>query len=166
MTETVSHIAIRQLNHLDERETHFRILRDIKISKDDRDCLVIDAEELSEDTVITNDVVDMISESEFDIIGRIDNMINSGGIKLFPEAIEAKLQDKLDKRFIIASEKDETLGEKVILVLEGDSNQVDPAIFKVLEKYEVPKAIYNIPKFLETPNAKIQRQKNLDIILS
>lgn len=165
MTETVSHIAIRQLNHSAEPETHFKILRDIKISQDDRDCLVIDAKELSEDIVVTNDVVEMISDTEFDIIGRFDNMINSGGIKLFPEAIESKLQGKLDQRFIIASEKDETLGEKVILVLEGDSNELDPSVFNDLDKYEVPKAVYNIPKFLLTPNSKIKRRKTLELIL-
>lgn len=164
MTETVSHIAIRQLNHSKAPETHFKILRDIKISQDDRDCLVIDAKELSQDIVVTNDVVEMVSDSEFDIIGRIDNMINSGGVKLFPETIEAKLHDKLDKRFIIASEQDEVLGEKVILVVEGESDKVDPSVFKDLEKFEVPKAIYNIPKFLSTPNSKIMRKKTLELI--
>ena len=164
MTETVSHIAIRQLNHSKQPETHFKILRDIKISKDDRDCLVIDAQELSDDLVVTNDVVEMISDTEFDIIGRYDNMINSGGVKLFPEAIEAKLQDKLDRPFIIASEKDETLGERVIMVVEGDTNEIDPSVFKGLDKFEVPKSVYNIPKFLFTPNSKIMRRKTLDLI--
>ncbi|SDS47821.1 O-succinylbenzoic acid--CoA ligase [Formosa sp. Hel1_31_208] len=165
MTETVSHIAVRQLNHASENQTHFKILRDIFISKDDRDCLVIDAKELSKDVVLTNDVVDMISDTEFDIIGRYDNMINSGGVKLFPELIEAKLQDKIDKRFFITSEKDKDLGEKVIMVIEAESNQLDAEVYSGLEKFEIPKTVYHIPKFLETPNAKIQRQKTLDVIL-
>ncbi|MEH6536106.1 MAG: AMP-binding protein [Psychroserpens sp.] len=165
MTETVSHIAVRKLNKTSEAEAHFKILRDISISKDDRDCLVINASELSEDTIITNDVVDMKSDTEFDIIGRFDNMINSGGVKLFPELIEAKLQDKIVSRFFITSETDKDLGQKVILVLESDTKDIDTVLFNSLEKFEIPKAIYNMTKFIETPNGKIQRHKCLETIL-
>jgi O-succinylbenzoic acid--CoA ligase len=165
MTETVSHIAVRQLNNLSEQESHFTILRDISISKDDRDCLIIDAAELCEDRIITNDVVDLKSDTQFDIIGRFDNMINSGGVKMFPELIEAKLQDKIEKRFFVTSESDKDLGQKVVLVLESVTNDLETSIFDDLEKFEVPKTIYNISKFIETPNGKIQRQKSLEAIL-
>lgn len=165
MTETVSHIAIRQLNKVLNTGTHFKILRDISISSDDRNCLVINAPELSEDIIITNDVVDMKSNEEFDIIGRYDNMINSGGVKLFPELIEAKLQDKIEQRFFITSETDHVLGQKVVLVLEGDTNDIDASVFEDLDKYEVPKEIYNTTKFIETPNGKTQRQKTIESIL-
>lgn len=165
MTETVSHIAVRQLNKTSEEQSHFKILRDISISKDDRDCLVIDAPELSENKVVTNDVVTLVSNTEFDIIGRYDHMINSGGVKLFPELIEAKLQDHIKSRFFITSENDKDLGQKVVLVLEGDSSKVDAAAFASLDKFEVPKVVYNILKFIETPNRKLHRAKTLEMVL-
>nr|WP_321235594.1 AMP-binding protein [uncultured Psychroserpens sp.] len=164
MTETVSHIAVRQLNKTSEMQP-FKLLRDISVSKDDRDCLVINAPALSEDSIFTNDVVEMKSGNEFEIIGRYDNMINSGGVKLFPELIEAKLQDKIEQRFFIASENDKVLGEKVVLVLESETKDLDISLFSNLEKFEVPRTIYNTPKFIETSNGKIQRQKNIEAIL-
>ncbi|WP_299335361.1 AMP-binding protein [uncultured Psychroserpens sp.] len=164
MTETVSHIAVRQLNKTSYSNAHFKILRDISISKDDRDCLVINAPELSDDVVVTNDVINLVSDTEFDIIGRFDNMINSGGLKLFPEVIEAKLQDTIETRFFITSESDNDLGQKVVLVLEAETNTIDPSVFDTLDKFEVPKVVYNIPKFIETPNKKLHRKKTLEAI--
>ena len=112
--------------------------------------------------VITNDIVDVINENEFIWLGRYDNVINSGGIKLFPEQIEAKLQDAISDRFFIASEKDEKLGEKVILVIESNKKDTDASIFDVLEKFEKPKAIYFVSKFTETKTGKINRIKTLE----
>ncbi len=165
MTETLSHIAVKRLNATSEADSHFQILRDISISKDDRDCLVIDAPKLSDTKIFTNDIVDLISEETFEIIGRYDNMINSGGVKVFPELVEKKLQNKIDKRFFIASEGDAELGEKVILIIEGDLNAIDDSVFEDLEKFEVPKKIYNLPKFIETETKKIQRQKTYEAVI-
>ena len=164
MTETVSHIAIKQLNHSKEKQTHFKILPNISIVTDDRDCLVIDAKALASDKVITNDIVEMVSDNEFDIIGRFDNMINSGGVKLFPEQIEAKLQSHIESPFFITSEEDDDLGQRVVLVLESDSNKLDSEIFKSLDKFEVPKVIYNLPKFVITETGKLHRKKTLEFI--
>jgi len=165
MTETVSHIAVKALNSTTETAPDFHVLRDIKISKDDRDCLVIDAPKLTQNQVVTNDIVELVSKDRFKIIGRYDNMINTGGVKIFPELVEEKLQDKIDKRFFIASESDKDLGDKVILIIEGDSNQLDDSVFADLEKFEVPKTIYNLPKFIETETKKVQRQKTYEAIL-
>ncbi|OUS00840.1 O-succinylbenzoic acid--CoA ligase [Flavobacteriales bacterium 33_180_T64] len=165
MTETVSHIAVKKLNKTLETDSHFQILSDISITKDNRDCLVIEAKKFSETKIITNDIINMISNTTFDMIGRFDHMINSGGVKLFPECIEAKLQDQIKSRFFITSESDENLGQKVILVLESETNTLATSVFDGLEKFEVPKVIYNISKFIETPTGKLQRQKILEAIV-
>lgn len=166
MTETISHIAVKKLNHNKSNTKAFEILPNIKISKDDRDCLVVDAPKLSNETVVTNDLINLINEKQFEIIGRYDNMINSGGVKVFPELIELKLQDLIERRFLIASENDSDLGQKVIMVIEGDTSDFDKEVFSQLEKYEIPKAIYTIPKFIETETGKLQRKKILDTVLS
>ncbi|MDG5491854.1 AMP-binding protein [Psychroserpens sp. SPM9] len=165
MTETVSHIAVRQLNKISEAESHFQTLPNVVISQDDRQCLVIEAEKLSEAKVITNDIVELVTPTAFDIIGRFDNMINSGGVKLFPELIESKLQDKIDLPFFITSEADKDLGQKLVLVLEGATNDLNSTVFDELDKFEVPKEIYSIPKFIQTETGKLQRQKTLEAII-
>lgn len=166
MTETVSHIAVKKLNNFSglQEETFFRTLPEILVSKDERGCLVIEAPKLSDKKIVTNDLVDVKSDSSFKWLGRFDNVINSGGIKLFPEQIESKLQDKIGGEFFIASQEDDTLGEKLILVIEGKKRVIDEAVYDGLDKYEKPKEIYFISKFKETTSGKIHRKKTLEAL--
>ena len=156
MTETITHIAARRLE-----DAAFTVLPDVTISYDDRNCLVIHAPRISEEVIVTNDIVELINENQFVFVGRMDNVINSGGIKLIPEQIEAKLAHSIPNRFFIASKEDEELGQKVILVLEGEHQDLDSTIFQELDKYEKPKEIIFIPKFKETPTGKILRKESL-----
>ncbi|WP_346883091.1 AMP-binding protein [uncultured Algibacter sp.] len=164
MTETVSHIAIKKLNNFSDNDdkAYFSTLPDITLSQDDRGCLIIDAPKLSKVQIVTNDIVDLQSGTQFKWLGRYDNVVNSGGVKLFPEQIEMKLRDKINSEFFIASKPDDTLGEKLILVIESNKNQIDTSIFNVLDKFEKPKAIYNVSKFAQTSSGKIHRKKTLE----
>ncbi|MEP3836500.1 MAG: AMP-binding protein [Algibacter sp.] len=166
MTETVSHIAVKKLNNFTgaKDEAFFTTLPGIKVSKDDRGCLTIKAPKLSDEEIITNDMVDIISDTSFEWLGRFDNVINSGGIKLYPEQIESKLQDKIPGEFFIASREDDTLGDKLILVVEGQKRAIDPSIFIELDKYEKPKEIHFVPHFKETKSGKINRNKTLETL--
>jgi o-succinylbenzoate---CoA ligase len=88
MIETITHIAVKKLNHLEDVSLDaFQTLSNITISKDNRDCLVINAPKVSDESIITNDVVELLSETSFEILGRFDNVINSDGIKIFSEQI-------------------------------------------------------------------------------
>ncbi|MDB2463123.1 O-succinylbenzoic acid--CoA ligase, partial [Algibacter sp.] len=166
MTETVSHIAVKKLNNFTgaKEEAFFTMLPGIKISKDDRGCLTINAPKLSDEEIITNDMVDIISESSFEWLGRFDNVINSGGIKLYPEQIESKIQDKIPGEFFITSREDDTLGDKLILIVEGGKREIDNSIFSELDKYEKPKEIHFVPHFEETKSGKINRNKTLETL--
>lgn len=166
MTETISHIAVKKLNHCHSNTSGFETLPNISISVNDSNCLVIKAPKLCSDTIITKDVIDLIAENQFEIIGRYDNMINTGGVKVFPELIELKLQGLMESRFFVASESDNDFGEKIILVVESEDTNFNKDIFSQLDKHEIPKAIYNIPKFFITETGKLQRKKILDSILS
>ena len=102
-------------------------------------------------------------------MGRKDNVINSGGVKLIPEQIEAKLSPLFKNRFFVAGIPDETLGQKLILILEGvevDEKTILESIKKMntLNTFEVPKTIYSIDRFIETKTGKIQRQETLNAI--
>ncbi len=178
MTETVSHIAVKKLNHIDLNGTnaakgiYFNVLPGIEILTDLKGCLVIDAPDISDKVIVTKDLVKMYSDTKFEWLGRFDNLINSGGIKIVPEQIEKKLQEIIFGRFFIGSMRDDILGEKLILLIESSSNESDElgiykdliSQLKTLHKYEIPKKIFLIEKFQETNTKKIQRQKTLDLL--
>lgn len=172
MTETITHVALRKVNHLDDVnssavENHFRALPNIVFSKDQRDCLTIEAPMVADAPIVTNDVINLISKTEFEWLGRYDTIINSGGVKLIPEQIEKKLKAALDVPFFLAGVPDDTLSERLILVVEGsiDENQALDTIssLQTLSKYEIPKQMYQVPSFTYTETGKINRLKSLEL---
>lgn len=165
MTETITHIAVRPLNHVGKKAGNlFTTLTDVSVSTDKRGCLVINAPHVSEEAIVTNDMVRLQTDTEFEWLGRIDNVINSGGVKLFPEQIENKLQPFINRRYIVASLPDSELGEKVVLLVEGDKMKIDKSAFNALEKYETPKDILFVPKFSETFSGKVQRRRTVELL--
>lgn len=151
MTETITHIAARRIG-----ADGFETLPNVSISKDDRGCLIIQAPNIVSSTIVTNDLVEIISDNQFKWLGRFDNVINSGGIKYFPEQIEAKLALKINQRFFIAGLPDDNLGQRIALFIEGEEFPLEASIFNELEKFERPKEIHFIPNFIETNN-KLKR---------
>ena len=116
--------------------------------------------------IITNDVVKLKSNTEFEWLGRFDNVINSGGIKLHPERIEEKLSKVIQERFFVAGIPDAILGERLILIIEGVNKDIAFNDLIELSKYEIPKEIYFIDKFIETETKKIQRKKTVNLALA
>lgn len=166
MTETASHIALRRLNG-ENAQPYFETLPNVSIALDERNCLQIKAPQFSKAAIATNDIVKILSANKFEWIGRFDNTINSGGVKIQSEAVEAKLFSSLKFRFFIAGVKDDALGEKVIIAAERNlMNEKELVKFKELlseklSKYEYPKQIVFIHKFRETDTGKIQRKESL-----
>ena len=156
MTETITHIAAKKVG-----EKAFTVLPNVTISYDENNCLVIYAPKISEDIINTNDIVELVNENQFVFLGRMDNVINSGGIKLIPEQIEDKLITKIHERFFIFSKEDRELGEKVVLCVEGETQNFEDSIFDDLDKYERPREIIFIPKFKETATGKVLRKESL-----
>ena len=156
MTETITHIAAKRVG-----EMAFTVLPNVKVSSDDRHCLVIDANKISGEKIVANDLVDLISDSQFVWKGRFDNVINSGGIKLIPEQIEGKLATLIPRHFFVYGQADEFLGEKLVLYVEGEPMKIDDAIFEALDKYEKPKEIVFIPEFKLTATGKIIRDQSV-----
>lgn len=165
MTETISHIAIRRLNGPEISES-YRVLDGIGIDTDSRGCLVISGRFLN-GPVITNDQVKIISPHEFKWLGRLDNVINSGGVKINPEIIEPQIaqlllsQNEQFKRLFLAGVPDDKLGEKMILFVEGSlSNKKDILLNWLrsnLEAYHCPKDIIELEKFELTQSGKLNR---------
>ena len=156
MTETVSHIALRKVG-----EKYYSVLPNITISVDERNCLVIDAPGILDQSIVTNDLVELVSPTQFIFLGRADNIINSGGIKLIPEQIEEKIAPYIYNRFFITAKPDPKLGEKLVLVIEGSEHPLDSNVFNNLSPYEKPKEIIFVPKLKETETGKIIRKASL-----
>lgn len=156
MTETITHIAAKKVG-----DKAFSLLPNIQISQNDKNCLVIDAPKISVEPIVTNDLVEIINGNQFVFLGRIDNVVNSGGIKLIPEQIEEKLANEIHSRFFVGGIADSVLGEKLILVIEGEKQALDEVDFEMLDKYEKPKEVFYVSKFMETENGKIKRKEIL-----
>lgn len=156
MTETITHIAAKKV-----QETAFTILPGIAIDTDERGCLVIDAPRVCDHSLVTNDMVTLVDETHFIWLGRYDNVINSGGVKLFPEQIEEKLASAIPHRFFVIGKEDETLGEKLVLVIESEPHTIAPEVLDKLSKYEKPKEIIFVPHFKETETGKVKRKETL-----
>jgi O-succinylbenzoic acid--CoA ligase len=169
MTETITHIAVKGVNaHPEHTITHFVVLPGVDISKDPRECLIVDAPGITEGPVVTNDLVNLICQTEFEWLGRLDNVINSGGIKISPEILEGKMAPMISNRFFVTGLPDPVLGQKLVLIIEGklSTGSVLAQLDKVrtLQKFEIPKEVYPIPKFVETANGKVDRPATLRII--
>lgn len=163
MTETFSHIALRKVNGKDASPI-FTALNGITLAKDNRDCLVINAPLLLDEALPTNDVVELLSPKEFIWKGRFDHVINSGGIKLFPEELEKKLHPFLKRRFYYIGVPDEKLNQKLVLMIEGEPMEENELVaiqseMKILfNKYELPKEIRFLREFAETESGKVIRR--------
>lgn len=173
MTETLSHIALQKLNGIDA-QNFFQVLPGVMVSKDDRGCLVIQAPHLSTAPMITNDLIELVEPDKFRWLGRIDSVINSGGIKVIPERIESIIEPimtslHLPNRFFVAGVSDPLLGEVVTLIVEGDltSNQEQDLRLRLkdgLGRYEIPKTIRYATQFIQTDTGKIDKLKTLAVM--
>lgn len=170
MTETLSHIALQPLNG-EDASPFFRALPGIAIRRDDRGCLVIDASYLP-DRVVTNDLVELEDATRFRWLGRFDNIINSGGVKIIPERVESEVKKALKSlniqcRSFIAGLPDQQFGEKVVLVLEGeglreeDQQALYTALQRTLTRYEIPREVIMVKVFDMTETGKLNRYSTL-----
>ena len=175
MTETITHVALQKLNGAG-REDFFRLLPGIKASTDERGCLILKSTHLGTGPIVTNDIVTMLDGERFRWLGRFDNVINSGGVKVQAYKIERAAMDifailKIKKRLFVSGLPDKKLGEQVALIIEGAILQ--PAVeekIKIqlkdqLDKYEVPKIFIYVLQFSETATQKIDRAGTLKMVV-
>lgn len=170
MTETISHIALQRLNGMNASD-FFQAFNAIHLRLDERGCLCIHADYLG-DEIITNDLIEFLGPNQFRWLGRIDNVINTGGIKVIPERIENALEKvfqelKISSRFFIAGIAHKSLGAQVTLFVEGieleksiQENILSKASAE-LTKFEIPREIRFVPKFTETATGKVNRAASM-----
>ncbi|MFB0966013.1 MAG: AMP-binding protein, partial [Cloacibacterium sp.] len=161
MSETLSHIALKQISPV--QENYFTILNDVEISVDERNCLKIFAPKLNPEILQTNDIVELWNEKQFRFLGRFDNVINSGGVKIFAEELENLVKKHIDKNLVFLGKPDETLGEKLVLVFEGKDASTTLSMTEIKSKiynlefpskFHIPKEILFLEKFPRAENGK------------
>lgn len=158
MSETLSHIALKKI--FPQPEDYFTVFENIEISQDERGCLKIFAPDLNAEGLQTNDLVEIRNEKQFRFLGRADHVINSGGAKIFPEQLEALVKKEIDNEAVFLGIDDESLGQKLILVVEGTSSEElhqKLSDVRYQEKYHRPKEVVFTEKIPRTPNGKVSR---------
>lgn len=165
MTETLSHIALKNLN----KTEHYKLIGENKIDLTPQSTLVISTPFLSE-RVYTNDVAEVFEDGSFNVLGRSDFVINSGAYKVNPESIEVAIREHAINfineagNIIIMGLPDKLLGEKVWLLCEREVP--DEVFLKLLEiltehlhKYQLPKGFSCYGPFEQTLTGKISRKQ-------
>jgi O-succinylbenzoic acid--CoA ligase len=167
MAETCSHVALRRLNgpgHQDD----YHALPEVILEQDERGCLVIVADYLPQ-KVVTNDLVQFTSPGSFIWLGRFDNLINSGGIKVVPEELEKGIRKETGLECAIIGLPDKKLGQRLILVAEKSRIATkEPGLRSSLRKLLPSKLtirdIVLIDKLPRNPALKLDRRKLAEMV--
>ena len=167
MTETLSHIALRRLSGPDASEW-YTPFSSVSVSLSEEGCLVIDAPEVCEERLVTNDISELatqrgqspcVANVPFKILGRKDNVICSGGIKIQAEEVERQLRQHLRVPYLISKRPDKKFGEVVVLLTEGDVETAKAICESVLPKYQRPKAFVHVSEIPLTETKKPARRQ-------
>lgn len=162
-TETVTHVAMRRLNGPDGGDVPFTALGDCHFGRDPRGCLVVYTPHLRQHQHLTNDLVELIDDTHFRWLGRYDNVILSGGKKIYPEQLEARTAGVLPYPHYFTATSDPVLGQCVMLVLETDRPQdevlpeVLDKVMNVLHPHEWPRRVQALTRIQRTGSGKIIR---------
>ena len=175
MTETVSHVALKPLNNLKSNGYEYELLPNIDAGIDERGCIWIAGAVTNDQKIFSNDLVRFSGEKTFEWMGRTDNVVNSGGIKILTEMLQEKLSeiifcnpeifaDLVGKKYFFAGVPHPIFGEALVLVLEADfvneAKTID-SLKPFLDKYEVPKKIICTQPFDVLANDKIDKRQVL-----
>lgn len=158
MTETLSHIALRRLSG-DEASDYYTPFFSVLLSLSDDGCLVIDAPEVCPDRIVSNDMAEMLSDGRFRILGRKDNVVCSGGIKIQIEVVEQALRSYLHEPYLISKRPDTKFGEVVVLLTEGKTDAARAVCERVLPKYHWPRFYVQVEQIPFTATGKPARKQ-------
>lgn len=164
MTETLSHIALRRISGSDASQW-YTPFDTVSVAQTTDGCLMIDAPLVHDGVLVTHDRVEMREDAEtgwrqFRILGRKDNVIDSGGVKIQIEEVEAALRPFISTPYAITKAKDEKFGEIVVLVSESDDTDALRDICeKRLPRYWQPRRYEHLAKIPMTETGKIARKK-------
>lgn len=166
MTETLSHIALRRLSG-PEASQWYTPFDGVTVSLSEEGCLVVDAPAVHDGPLVTNDIAELEAPSaagqgcrRFRILGRKDNVICSGGVKIMMEEVERQLRRHLDVPFMITKAPDARLGEQVVLLTEAtDVDAIEALCRQVLPQFYMPRRLLTVAKLPLTETGKPARHE-------
>jgi len=170
MTETYTHFALKRISG-PEPESAFRLLEGVRIGRDGRNCLEVDVPGVTSGKLLTNDLVEIHEDgSGFKWLGRYDNLINSGGIKIIPELLEEQVRECLGLECLVLPEADRRLGNRLVLMVEfqGEEPPVNTWTKQLrnrLSAYEMPKRIVTVESLPRNPSLKPDRTSARGMLL-
>lgn len=156
MTETLSHIALRQINGKGAT-LFYTPLPNVTLSLSEESTLIVEAPLVSDEKLTTNDIAEFKQDGRFRILGRKDNVINSGGVKIQIEEVERILRSHIKGNFAITCIPHQKLGEAVVLLTEAENEQATQLIKNLLPRYHQPLYIVGVPAIPLTGNGKTDR---------
>lgn len=174
MTETLSHIALRRVG----KDKYYKVLEGVHIKKDERNCLCISSPITDDQWLLTNDVINLVDETHFELAGRIDDVINSGGIKIFSYDVEHAIIEKMNeleippKPMFVCRKPDEKYGESVVVVMMGEKlnnevlEQLKDYCKNTLGKYAAPRHFYFVNEFEKLESGKLDKKLTLQKVLN
>ncbi|KAB2814736.1 AMP-binding protein [Phaeocystidibacter luteus] len=159
MTETVSHIALKELRP--HTQDAFHAVPGVTFSVNADSELRIHAPQWNHTELQTTDVVSLLNENTFVWKGRSDFVINSGGVKIHPEKVEPILSKLVGKSVYVTSRQDDALGRRLVAIVEGEVPELSRELLQSsgLSVYETPKAWLSVSSFPMTESGKIVRHK-------
>lgn len=159
MTETLSHIAMRRLSGSNASEW-YTPFESVGVSVNADGCLIIDAPKVCDDPLTTRDIAEILPDGRrFRIVGRLDNVINSGGIKIQAEEVERLLRPHIRSPFIITKRKDAKFGEAVALLMQSvDVVTARNVCRRVLPHYWIPRYYISVTALPVTETGKPARK--------
>lgn len=162
MTETLTHIALRRVS---SENLPFQTLPQVSIRQNEEGCLVVKAPLLHPEEILTGDLVELVDQNRFEWKGRKDFIINSGGIKIQPELVEKQIEPFIDLPFFVCGLPDESLGQKLVLVVEQTSalqTDLEAKLEQIdFKAYHKPKSVIAVSEFVRTVSHKVNRKATL-----
>ena len=156
MTETLSHIALRRLSG-PSADAWYTPFDGVRLSLNEHGCLVVTAPHIGCHNLATHDIAEMDARGRFRILGRSDNTINSGGIKIQPEQVEETLRRNGLAHVLLTSVPDPKFGESTVLLTTADPTEAQRICHSCLPPYTIPRRILRVPALPLTTTAKPNR---------
>jgi long-chain acyl-CoA synthetase len=160
-------VGVNELGRIAIRGEHVSLRYLGEESKENRD--------VATDCLITEDIGRLDDNGYLHIVGRADEMINTGGLKFAPDEIEfelRKIDEISDAACVSVSDPKQVTGEMIwaFLVPSGSQRPVDSEISgslaRVLPHYKVPAVLEWVKKLPRTASGKLQRSQLRSLALS
>ena len=169
MTETYTHFAVKRINGHDP-DPYFRVMEGVRVDTDTLGCLLVEVPGITDGALHTSDLVEIREGGAgFSWLGRFDNLINTGGIKVIPELLEEQIRQVIGRECLVLPEPDRRLGSRLVLLVEYEGPPPADAWMELLRgrlrKHELPRKVLAVRSLPRNPSMKPDRTSARDLLL-